>query len=123
MEEREGGRLLLSARLSQSKIPAEQLKIDGQLVVRAGTSPGSMASVSQEGCLVIRLDKLGLQEDRLQWGWGAARDVSKAGLLLSSGSCRGMDNTAFMDRAGHSVAVPLLLLPRAALPRHLQWHI
>lgn len=40
VEEREGGRLLLSAWLSQSKIPAEQLKIDGQLVVRAGASPG-----------------------------------------------------------------------------------
>lgn len=61
VEEREGGRLLLSARLSQSKFPAEQLKIDGQLVVRAGTSPESMASVSQECCLVIRLDKLGLE--------------------------------------------------------------
>lgn len=60
VEEREGGRMLLSAWMSQSKIPAEQLKIDGQLVVRAGTSPESMASVSQECCLVIRLDKLGL---------------------------------------------------------------
>lgn len=52
--------MLLSAWLSQSKIPAEQLKIDGQLVVRAGASLESMASVSQECCLVIRPDKLGL---------------------------------------------------------------
>lgn len=52
--------MLLSAWMSQSKIPAEQLKIDGQLVGRTGTSPGSMASVSQECCLVIRPDKLGL---------------------------------------------------------------
>lgn len=52
--------LLSSAWLSRSKIPAEQLKIDGQLVVRAGTSPGSMASVSQECCLAIRPDKSGL---------------------------------------------------------------
>lgn len=94
MEEREGGRLLLSARLSQSKIPAEQLKIDGQLVVRAGSSPESMASVSQECCLVIRPDKLGLGlvcvcvRDRLQRGRGAALDVSEAGVLVSSGVCR-----------------------------------
>lgn len=94
VEEREGGRLLLSARLSQSKIPAEQLKIDGQLVVRAGSSPESMASVSQECCLVIRPDKLGLAlvcvcvRDRLQWGRGAALDVSEAGVLVSSGVCR-----------------------------------
>lgn len=52
--------MLLSAWMSQSTIPAEHLKIDGQLVVRAGTSLGSMASVSQECCLVIRPDKLGL---------------------------------------------------------------
>lgn len=94
VEEREGGRLLLSARLSQSKIPAEQLKIDGQLVVRAGSSPESMASVSQECCLVIRPDKLGLGlvcvcvRDRLQWGRGAALAVSEAGVLVSSGVCR-----------------------------------
>lgn len=63
VEEREGKEedLLLSARLSQSKIPAEQLKIDGQLVVRAGTRPESMASVCQECCLGIRLGKLGLE--------------------------------------------------------------
>jgi len=52
--------MLLSAWMSQSKIPAEQLKIDGQLVGRAGTSPESTASVSQERCLAIRLDQLGL---------------------------------------------------------------
>lgn len=46
--------------MSQSKIPAEQLKIGGQLVVRAGASWESVASVPQECCLVIRLDKLGL---------------------------------------------------------------
>lgn len=49
-----------SAWMSQSKSPAEQLIIDGQLVVRAGASWESVASVPQECCLVIRLDKLGL---------------------------------------------------------------
>lgn len=52
--------MLLLAWMSQSKIPAEQLKIDGQLVVRAGASLESEASVPQERCLVIRPDKLGL---------------------------------------------------------------
>lgn len=106
VEEREGGRMLLSAWLSQSKIPAEQLKIDGQLVARAGASPESMASVSQECCLVIRPDKLGLvlvclcARDRLHRGWRAALDVSVAGLLQSSNICLGIDNSLIVDIAG-----------------------
>lgn len=84
VQEREGGRLLLSARLSQSEIPAEQLKIAGQLVVRPelarergiclpGMLPGHGAGEIRTGSVPVW--------DRLQWD-GEQPGLS-AGLVCS----------------------------------------
>lgn len=89
-----------SAWMSQSKIPAEQLKIDGQLVVRAGTSPRAWHLSPRNAAWSsgrINWDQHWsvCARDRLYCGRGAAPNVGEAGLLRL-----GIDNALITGIAG-----------------------
>lgn len=66
--------------------------------MRAGTSPESMASVSQECCLAIRPDKSGLVLVCVSVRQAVLR--VGAASLQSSNICLGIDSSLIMDIAG-----------------------